>query len=139
MEDAIKWKQEHESDSFRSIALQFKVNRTTLSRHWNKQQKSMEEHNAFHRGKLNLAQEAELVQHIDRLSLRGCPPTHSMLRNFAREISGKSIGKNWSFRFVNRYRKPLNSGFLHALEIARKRSESIHNFKAFFDQVCTAL
>jgi transposase len=97
MDEAVAFKLEHESDSIASIARKFSVNASTLSRRLRKAQKSKEEHDALYRGKLNKAQEAELIKWIDRLSHGGCPPTHSMLRNFADEISGKRLAKTGLF------------------------------------------
>ncbi|KAF2727567.1 hypothetical protein EJ04DRAFT_134164, partial [Polyplosphaeria fusca] len=71
---AIESREPGDSFSYRAIANQFGVNRTTLSRRHQGRQAPMEAKiEAQH--KVNLQQEMELVRYIEELTKRGLPPT----------------------------------------------------------------
>lgn len=127
----------NEERSIRSIAKQFKIPPSSLNRRLKGVTLSRDEYLALHNGKLNKPQENILIKHIDMLSAKGCPPTHAMLRNFAREICGKSVGKMWSFRFVKRNEQILSKGFLDSLEFSRKKADSARSFAKYFSKVFT--
>jgi hypothetical protein len=71
------------------------VERSTLSRRFNGVATSTK---MKHQNQelLTPQQQADLIQHINELTEKGIPPTTAMVHNFAKEISGKQPGKNWS-------------------------------------------
>jgi hypothetical protein len=73
--------------NFSAIARQFPpVNRQTLKRRFYEQQGSRASANSIHRQNLTNEQEGELIKLINSLTLRGLPPTSSIVRNLAEEI-----------------------------------------------------
>jgi hypothetical protein len=53
---------------------------------------------------LNDQRENSLVKYIDRLCARALPPSKQMIRDFASNICGKEVGKEWVSRFHKRHR-----------------------------------
>src|SRR6266516_4760475 len=89
---ALKSLEPGEKVNFTATAKQFGCNRSTLSKRYRGVQGSSEQRYEDQR-LLNDQQAKTLVQWINTLTGRGLPPTHQMLRNFAKEISGKPAGK----------------------------------------------
>jgi hypothetical protein len=52
---------------------------------------------------LNLQQEQELIQHIERLTERGLPLTREMFNRFVSGVAQEHMEKGWVIRFVNKY------------------------------------
>jgi hypothetical protein len=88
-----------------------------------------------HRQNLTFAQEEVLIGQINRLTDRGLPPTNQIVRNFAEEILGRSIGKNWAGDFVKRYKGRLISLYLHNIDRDRTNAEYAPMFKQFYDLI----
>jgi predicted HicB family RNase H-like nuclease len=74
------------SSSYRAVAKQFKVDRTTLSQRHKGIARSHADA-AAHKQLLNTQQELELVQYIERCTEQGLPPTREMVRNFASAVA----------------------------------------------------
>jgi hypothetical protein len=55
------------------------------------------------------AQERILIDQINHLTERDIPPTSQMVRNFAEEMIGCAVGKNWVSQFCRRHQSELNS------------------------------
>ena len=91
--DALKSLKLGESPNYTTIAKQYGVNRTTLSRRHRGVTGSRAEKISNDRN-LNTTQELELVKYINSLSKRGLPPTREMIQNFALEIARKLVGKS---------------------------------------------
>ena len=89
-----------------------------------------------HRQALNIAQEKVLVGHIQRLVTRGTPPTPELVRNFAEEIHGSRLGKNWATRFIQRHLVHLKTLYLRNIDNLRKKAEYAPYFRLFYDLVC---
>ena len=70
-----------------------KVERSTLSRRWNKVTRSREEGYDIQRF-LNTIQLKALIKYINNLTERGLPPTVAMVQNIAAGIAGKPPGHN---------------------------------------------
>ena len=85
---------------------------------------------------LSNQQQKVLVEHINSLSEAGIPPTPSMVRVFAFEISQKWPGNNWVSRFVETYKAKLKSAYLCGFDLKRKRADNYYLIKKYFDLVC---
>ena len=110
------------------------VNRSTLSRRFNKVTQS-EQVKHQNQCLLSPQQERTLVQYINRLTEHGIPPTPAMVRNFAYDIVGNHPGRAWSHRFCKRWKSQLDSKYLDTIDSARKKADSKHSYKAYFDLV----
>jgi hypothetical protein len=75
-----------ESPNYKRTAKKYGVTRTVLSRRHRGLCRSIHEAREFQR-LLSTEQEAALINHINKLSEAGIPPTPSMVRVFAFEIS----------------------------------------------------
>ena len=71
--------------------------------------------------RLTNAQEETLIGYIERLTLRGMPPTPRIVRNLAEEIVGEQIGVNWHANFVKRHKDRLTGVYLRDIDNKRKR------------------
>ena len=76
-----------------TTAKRHKVERSTLSRHWNKVTRSREKGYDAQRF-LNTIQSKALIKYINDLTERGLLPTVTMVQNIAAEIAGKLPGHN---------------------------------------------
>ena len=135
MEDAKRWLDEHEDAKIAGTARLFGVHPSTLSRQWRGITVSRDEYKRNVSRLLTDAQEKRLVKYINVLTERGNAPSYTMIRRFAAEISKKSVGKNWPSAFVSRNSKTLSSGYLDAIEMTRKKADSVKNYQKWFDQV----
>jgi hypothetical protein len=113
-------------------AKKYGVERSTLSRRWRGVQGSRAAQYENQR-LLSDRQELELVQYIDGLCQRGLPPTRSMLRNFATEISGKQAGSSWPDRFLKRHHLDLVSKWTTGMDKDRKRADSAFKYALYFE------
>jgi DNA-binding transcriptional regulator YhcF (GntR family) len=84
--EAIESREPGASFSYRQVAKQFNINRTTLSRRHQGLARSRERA-AANKQLLNPQQEEELVRYIEKCTERGLPPTREMVQNFAGAIA----------------------------------------------------
>lgn len=84
---------------------------------------------------LSQAQEALLVEHIDKLTKKGFPPNHHQLRVWVANLKGKPPGKNWTYEFVKRHQEKITSEFLNGFDIERKRADSYWIINNYFQLV----
>ncbi len=82
---------------------------------------------------LQPAQERSLIQHINRLTELGIPPTVAMVRNFAGEITRKDVGKSWAQRFVDRHKDVLMSRHLTGIDKQRVRADNKESYNVYFE------
>ena len=82
---------------------------------------------------LNDQRENSLVKYIDRLCARALPPSRQMIRNFASEICGKEIGKEWVSRFLKRHTVDLVSKWSMGSDHNRSRADSAFKYTLYFD------
>ena len=61
-------------------------------------------------------QEEALISQINKLTARSIPPTTSMVRNFAEEMIGREVNKNWTAGFVERHSDRLKSLYLRNID-----------------------
>jgi hypothetical protein len=81
---------------------------------------SREEFNSQTLQCLTNAQERVL---INRLTECGIPPTSQMVKNFAEEMIGRAVGKNWVGQFCRRHQSELKSLYLRNIDNLRVKGE----------------
>jgi len=115
-----------------ATAKMHKINRSTLSRRWNKVTRSREESYDSMRF-LNTIQSKALIKYINDLTERGLPPTVAMVENIAAEIVGRQPGHNWPTRWLAAHKDELKSGYLAPIDIARKKADSALYYSLYFE------
>jgi hypothetical protein len=101
--EAIESREDGASSSYRKVAEEFNVNRTTLSRRHQGSQATSEEAQQD-RQKLSLQQEEELIKYIDVITERVLPPTRVMLQNSASLVAELPCSERWVDRFLHRHK-----------------------------------
>ena len=109
-----------------------KVERSTLSRRWNKVTRSREDGYDSMRF-LSTIQSKALIKYINDLTERGLPPTVQMVRNLAAGIAGKQPGNHWTARWLAAHKNELKSGYLPPIDIARKKADSALYYSLYFE------
>ena len=100
-----------------ATAKMHKINRSTLSRRWNKVTRSREESYDSMQF-LNTIQSKMLIKYINDLTKCGLPPTVAMVQNIVAEIAGKPLGHNWMTYWLAAHKDKLKSGYLAPIDIA---------------------
>jgi len=136
IEDALADLNSQGRVNYTATARKWCVERTTLAKRHRGETKTVEEASSSSIQKLNSMQEKVLLEHINKLSDRGIPPTPQIVKNIAEEISGKKLGDHWVTRFVKRYRDRIKSAYLCTIDHRRKRADNSRHFQVFFDLVC---
>ena len=116
-------------------AKKWSLERTTLAKRHKGQTVSKQAAIAQHHQRLNARQEEVLIEHINRLTDRGMPPTSRIVRNLAEEMISLPVCKNWTAGFVRRHKDQLKSLYLCTIDNMRKKSEYAPLFKHFYDLV----
>ena len=106
--------------NYAKIAKKHGVNRVTLSKRHRGIQRSRQDQYENQRI-FNNQQSKELIKWINNLTERGLPPSQSMLRNFAKEITGNKPGKCWPNRFLKKHNDELISSYAIGIDSSRKR------------------
>ena len=109
--------------NYAATARKYGVNRITLARRWRGEQGTREEATATSRLLLNPLQEEELVQYILKLTRQGTSPTPHIVKNIAEELVGKSIGEDWTHRFIKRHDNRLHSIYLKSIDKIRQKAD----------------
>lgn len=120
---------------YKTIAREFNVDRTTLSRRHKGTQRSYQESRSECIQNLNTTQENILIKFINRLSQYALPPTSQIVKNSAEELCGHTVGKNWVGQFVARHRSVLHSAYLRSIDNKRYYAENWELIQQFYDQV----
>jgi hypothetical protein len=121
-----------EKINYTKLATKHGVDRSTLSRHHRGVQSSHQ--NQYENQRiLNNQQSKELIKWINQLTERGLPPSHSMLRNFAKEITGNKPGKCWPNRFLKKHNNELISRYTTGIDSSRKRADSAYKYALYFE------
>ena len=81
--------------NYAAVAKEFKVSATTLAHRHKGTQLSHEDATFQHKTLLSKQQNKDLLDYVNKLTVRGCPPTPAMVRNFAFDICKTWPGKNW--------------------------------------------
>src|SRR5437763_13496913 len=92
MDAAIADLQSQDKPNYRGTATKFGLNHTTLRRRFLGEQGSRQAAMSEHHQCLTNDQEKVLIQHINKLTDRGLPPTTGIVRNLAEEIIGRDVG-----------------------------------------------
>jgi hypothetical protein len=121
--------------NYREIARRFNLTHTTLLRRAKGMTRSRAEFQSEINQNLNDAQERILIKQINRLTDRGIPPTSRMVKNFAEEMIGREVGKNWVSDFCKRHSSELKSLYLRNIENLRVKGEFGPIYKLFYDLV----
>ena len=82
-----------------------------------------------------MAQEEALITAINYCTDRHIPPTSQMVRNFAKEMIGRSVGKNWTSGFIHCYKDRLKSAYLRYIDNKRTKAEFPPLIEHFFELV----
>ena len=95
IEAALEALKLQDTKNISTVAKLYRVQRSTLSRRFNgvTNPARMQYQN---QQLLSPQQEKDLIQYINKLTENGIPPTTAMVRNFAKELSGKRPGHSWS-------------------------------------------
>jgi len=117
------------------IALKYGLERSTLSRRVAGKTTSRAEFLSRTHQCLTNTQEHVLINQINRLTERGIPPTSQMVKNFAEEMIGRAVGKNWVGEFCKRHKSELKSLYLRNIDNARVKGEYGPIYQLFFDLV----
>jgi Tc5 transposase DNA-binding domain len=123
--------------NYSKTAKKWKVERTTLAKRFKGETRSIQAYQSEVSRRLSDQQEIALVQQINKLTLRGMPPTSRICRNLAEEIVGGKVGKNWNARFIQRHKKDLTSLYLRNIDNMRKKADYAPLFRLFYDLVST--
>jgi hypothetical protein len=107
------------------------LSETTLRRRFKGQQLSYDAAKAMVHQRLTIAQEETLIGYINDLTNRGMPPTPQMIRNFAQDIIGGPVGKNWTGDFTRRHGNRIKSVYIRNIDNERVKAEYEPSFKYF--------
>ncbi len=134
MDAALEALKSQNPPNYAATAREFEVDRTSLMRRFKGQTLSREE---FHetRQLLSSQQEKVLINNINILSERCFPPSNTLIRSMALEISKKQPGKNWASEFVKRHQEELVSTWLKGFDLSRKKADSWWSYKKYFEMV----
>jgi hypothetical protein len=120
---------------YAATARNWNIDKSTLWRRHQGETKTMEEANTESRQNLSRIQEEVLIEHCNRLTDRGIPPTPQILTNIAEELAKKKLGHNWATRFYDRHGDRLTSVYLRRIDHNRKKADNSRYFRYFFDSV----
>jgi hypothetical protein len=135
IQEALADLETQDEPNYSAAARQYKVGRTTLMRRHKHKTRSRQDFLSEQIQCLSKDQEETLIYHINRMTDRGQPPTSQIVKNFAEEIIGKTVGKNWTAQFVRRHKDRLKSVYLRCMDNQRIKSEYEPLLQHFFDLV----
>jgi hypothetical protein len=135
MEKALAELESCSKPNYAALAKKYELERSTLSRHARGKTTSREEFQSEKHQCLTNAQERVLINQINRLTDQGIPPTSQMVKNFAEEIIGHSVEKNWVGQFTTYYQRELKSLYLCNIDNLCMKGEYASIYKLFFDLV----
>ena len=124
-----------ETRNYTEVAKEFKLKQTTLSKWYKGQTVSRKVFLSESRQCLTIAQEEALIEQINKLTDRHIPPTSQMVKNFAEEMIGREVGKNWTQGFIRRHNSRLKSIYLRNMDHCRTKAEYVPIFQHFYDLV----
>jgi hypothetical protein len=135
MELALQDLHRQDVPNFQATANLYSVDRTTLRRRFNGEQQSISESRSETSRRLSDAQEAVLIDFINRLTNTSLPPTSQIVKNVAEELCNMTVGKNWVGDFTRRHKDVLHSGYLRSIDNKRLNAENGVLIQKFYDQV----
>jgi hypothetical protein len=135
MQKALAEIESSSAPNLTEIAKKYNLNRSTLSRRAASKTVSRAEFQSQTHQCLTNAQERVLINQINSLTDRSIPPTSQMVKNFAKEIIGREVGKNWVGQFCRRHQSELKSLYLRHIDNQRVKNEYPPLYQYFFDLV----
>ena len=135
IDEALDFLKSSESVNYAETARLFNYDETTLRWRHQGKQRSRQDADFSYKSRLSKQQERDLIAYINKLTVRGIPPTLPMIKNFAQDIAKIEVGKNWSHSFVQRHRDELGCGWFDGLDISRKKADNTTRYKAYFELV----
>ncbi|KAF6528230.1 hypothetical protein HZS61_008880 [Fusarium oxysporum f. sp. conglutinans] len=135
IDTALEFLKTSGSINYAATAKKFECDETTLRRRHQGKQRARRDADSLYKSRLSKQQEQDLVTYIRKLSLRGIPPTLSMIRNFAQDIAKIEVGKNWPYSFVQRHRNEIDCTWFDGFDIARRRADNASRYRAYFDLI----
>jgi hypothetical protein len=117
-----------------AVARKYNIEVTRLWRLYNCKTTTLDDYNA-NRGLLSPQQDKFLLELVRRLTSNGLPPTPKLVRQFAKDLSGNTPGKNWPSRWLKRHQDQLGSGYLEGFDLDRKKADSFWQYRAYFELV----
>jgi NAD-dependent SIR2 family protein deacetylase len=135
MQAALKLLRSQEKPNVAQVARNHMLNESTLRRRYNGTTTSWAEYQSERNQKLNITQEQVLIDTINKFTNRGIPPTSRMVKNFAEEICGTTVHKNWVGDFVKRHKNVLKSVYLRNIDNLRRKAEYAPMFAHFYELV----
>jgi Tc5 transposase DNA-binding domain len=124
-----------ERPKYAEVAKEYKLERTTLAKRYKGQTVSRKVFLSESRQCLTRAQEEALIDQINKLTDKHIPPTSQMVKNFAEEMIGREVGKNWTQGFIRRHDNRLKSIYLRNIDHCRTKAEYAPVFQHFYDLV----
>jgi hypothetical protein len=124
-----------ETRNYSKVAKEYELERTTLAKRYKGQTVSKKVFLLESRQCLTIAQEEALIEQINKLTDRHIPPTSQMVKNFAEEMIGREVGKNWTQGFIRRHDSRLKSIYLRNIDHCRTKVEYVPIFQHFYDLV----
>ena len=121
--------------NYSAIAKKHSLERTTLMRRHLGKTVSRREATYLYHSLLSRAQEEALIKQINKLTVRGLPPTTQIVTNLAEEIIGREVHKNWTARFVARHKNRFKSKYLRNIDNTRVKAEYGPMIAEFFKLV----
>ena len=116
------------------IARKYNIEQTKLGDLFNCRRVTWDDYNA-NRGLLSPQQNKFLLELVRRLTSNRLPPTPKLVRQFAKDLSGNTPGKNWPSRWVKKHQDQLGSGYLEGFDLDRKKADSFWQYRAYFELV----
>ncbi|KAL5611116.1 hypothetical protein FOBRF1_007233 [Fusarium oxysporum] len=135
LDKALEFLKTSGSINYAATAKKFECDETTLRRRHQGKQRARRDADTLYKSRLSKQQEQDLVTYIRKLSLRGIPPTLSMIRNFAQDIAKIEVGKNWPYSFVQRHRNKIDCTWFDGFDIARRRADNASRYRAYFNLI----
>jgi hypothetical protein len=135
MKAALAEIESYSNPNYAKMAEKHGLVRSTLSRRARGKTTSREQFQSERHQCLTNTQERVLINQINRLTERGIPPTSQMVKNFAEEIIGREVGKNWTGEFCRRHNSELKSLYLRNIDNLRIKGEYGPTYQLFYDLV----
>ncbi len=89
-----------ETPNYSQVAKKYELEWTTLSKRYKGQTVSRKVFLSESWQCLTEVQEEALIEQINKLTDKHIPPTSQMVKNFAEEIIGREVRKNWTQGFI---------------------------------------
>jgi hypothetical protein len=120
-------------------AKKYNLNRSTLSRRFAGKTVSRQISTSEYHKLLTDTQEEVLLDYLNKLTIRGLPPTPRMVENLVFDIAKVVPGSKWVDRFCNRHQDRITSRYLRSIDNSRYVADNSEHFAEFYREVCLLL